>query len=287
MIDAIERFCIGFNKMYALQRFLHDKRGFIIIIQPKNWHWQVRAHENLVDNLHFLLLVHHGKVQAQINVRSGMGVAVRLRAKEHRDKDLASVSQFLKTLFHYLKIPIRFHRLLSRSISYRCPLLRLRRNCSRMIAFLNWFSILSNISRHGNFPAFWVIIGLDIIRKNGIFDSWKNQIPLNQESLPKKNQKGQSMSKLPKTIRTALSKEARDWDRSIAKESPTKVMQLIEAAEPFEISRPPRQPVSLRVDPFDLAMLKRLARQKGLPHTQLMAMWLHERIEQEKREDGE
>jgi hypothetical protein len=91
-----------------------------------------------------------------------------------------------------------------------------------------------------------------------------------------------NMSKLPKTIKTALSKEARDWDRSIAKESPNKAEQLLERAEPFEVSRPPGQPVSLRVDPFDLAMLNRLARQKGLPHTQLMAMWLHERIEQEK-----
>jgi len=94
-------------------------------------------------------------------------------------------------------------------------------------------------------------------------------------------------SKLPKTIRTALKKEARDWESSIAKESPTKVEQLLEHAEPFEISRPPRQPVSLRVDPFDLAMLKRLARQRGLPHTQLMAMWLHERIEREKRGERE
>jgi hypothetical protein len=95
------------------------------------------------------------------------------------------------------------------------------------------------------------------------------------------------MSKLPKTIRNTLIKESRDWDALIAKESSAKVEQLLERAKPFEVSRPPRQPVSLRVDPFDLAMLKRLARQKGLPHTQLMAMWLHERIEQEKREDGE
>ena len=29
-------------------------------------------------------------------------------------------------------------------------------------------------------------------------------------------------------------------------------------------------------------MVKRLARKKGVPHTQLMAAWLHERIEQEK-----
>jgi hypothetical protein len=36
------------------------------------------------------------------------------------------------------------------------------------------------------------------------------------------------------------------------------------------------------LDPFDLAMLKRIARQKGLPFTQLMSLWLHEKIEQEK-----
>jgi hypothetical protein len=95
------------------------------------------------------------------------------------------------------------------------------------------------------------------------------------------------MSKLPKSIRKYLSKESHDWDASIAGESSTTVEQLLERAESFEISRPPRQPVSLRVDPFDLAMLKRLARQKGLPHTQLMAMWLHERIEQEKRGERE
>jgi hypothetical protein len=118
--------------------------------------------------------------------------------------------------------------------------------------------------------------------RNGV-----SNVNLNQESLPKKNQKGQNMSKLPKRMRNLLNKEARDWDASIAKESPAKVRQLLETAEPFDASRPPRQPVSLRIDPFDLALLKRLARQKGLPHTQLMAMWLHERIELEKSAQGE
>jgi len=32
-------------------------------------------------------------------------------------------------------------------------------------------------------------------------------------------------------------------------------------------------------------MIKRLARKKGVPHTQLMAMWLHERIERAKSLD--
>jgi hypothetical protein len=94
------------------------------------------------------------------------------------------------------------------------------------------------------------------------------------------------MSKLPKRIRRRLVQEAREWDASLAKETPAVSEGLLEHAKPFEIPRPPRQPVSLRLDPFDLAMLKRLARKRGLPHTQLMAMWLHERIEREKGEEG-
>jgi len=31
-------------------------------------------------------------------------------------------------------------------------------------------------------------------------------------------------------------------------------------------------------------MLKRIARRKGIPFTQLMSIWLHEKIEQEKME---
>lgn len=94
------------------------------------------------------------------------------------------------------------------------------------------------------------------------------------------------MSRLPKEIREKLKKEARDWDAAIAGETPAETEALLKDAKPFEVSRPPRRPVSVRMDSFDLAMLKRLARKKGLPPSQLMAMWLHERIEQEKRELG-
>jgi hypothetical protein len=41
-------------------------------------------------------------------------------------------------------------------------------------------------------------------------------------------------------------------------------------------------PVSLCPDPFDISLVKGLARKKGVPHTQLMAIWPHERIGQEK-----
>lgn len=90
------------------------------------------------------------------------------------------------------------------------------------------------------------------------------------------------MSKLTPTIRKRLNEEAREWDAAIHGESSQEVEELLEKAEPFESTRPVRRSVSLRLDPFDIALLKRIARTKGIPYTQLMAMWLHERIEQEK-----
>ena len=91
------------------------------------------------------------------------------------------------------------------------------------------------------------------------------------------------MSRLPKKIRNKLKKEAKEWDATIAKESPEQVQRLLDEAELFKVPRPPRQPVSIRLDPFDISIVKRLAREKGIPHTQLIAIWLHERIEQEKK----
>ncbi len=91
------------------------------------------------------------------------------------------------------------------------------------------------------------------------------------------------MSRLPKKIRNGLTKEAIQWDTAISGESPEQIQELLNDAEPFKVPRPARQPVSLRMDPFDISMVKRLARKKGVPYTQLMAMWLRERIEREKR----
>ena len=90
------------------------------------------------------------------------------------------------------------------------------------------------------------------------------------------------MSKLPKKTRNSLQKEAIQWDAAISGESPDEIQELLHDAEPFKVPRPARQPVSIRMDPFDISMIKRLARKKGVPHTQLMAMWLRERIEREK-----
>ena len=91
------------------------------------------------------------------------------------------------------------------------------------------------------------------------------------------------MSRLPKEIRNNLRKEAKEWDSIIAGESPEQVQKLLDKAEAFKVPRPARQPVSLRLDPFDVSMVKRLAHKKGIPHTQLMAIWLHEKIDQEKK----
>ncbi len=91
------------------------------------------------------------------------------------------------------------------------------------------------------------------------------------------------MSRLPKKTRNSLKKEAIQWNTAISGESSEQIQELLNDAEPFKVPRPARQPVSLRMDPFDISMVKRLARKKGVPHTQLMAMWLRERIEREKR----
>ena len=91
------------------------------------------------------------------------------------------------------------------------------------------------------------------------------------------------MSKLSKKERNRLKEEAARWETAIQEESPERIQALLDEAEPFKVPRPARQPVSLRMDPFDISMIKLGARKKGVPHTQLMAMWLHERIEKEKR----
>jgi len=94
------------------------------------------------------------------------------------------------------------------------------------------------------------------------------------------------MKKIPQKIRKKLKSEAKLWDASIPQEKPEEVAKLIEKADLFVAYRPPRQPVSIRLDPFDLALLKRIARNKGIPFTQLMSMWLHEKVEEEKIRAG-
>ena len=90
------------------------------------------------------------------------------------------------------------------------------------------------------------------------------------------------MSKVPEKIRKNLKQEARRWDATVAREKPERAWKLLSRAEPFVAMRPPRQPVSLRLDPRDLSMVKRIARRKGIPFTQLVSMWVHEKVAREE-----
>ena len=62
------------------------------------------------------------------------------------------------------------------------------------------------------------------------------------------------MSRLPKEIRNSLKEEAKEWDITIAGESPEQVQKLLDEAETFKVPRPARHPVSLGLDPFDISL---------------------------------
>lgn len=78
-----------------------------------------------------------------------------------------------------------------------------------------------------------------------------------------------------------LRKEAVTWDRATARESEGKAAAQLDRAEVFKLSRPAREPISVRLDPQDIFLLKRLARRKGVPYIQLLAQWVHEQIVEE------
>lgn len=93
--------------------------------------------------------------------------------------------------------------------------------------------------------------------------------------------RGMKTSGLPDRITQMLRKEAVTWDRPTARESEAIVTSQIEKAEVFRLSRPAREPVSVRLDPQDIFLLKRLARRNGVPYSQLLAQWVHEQIVKE------
>jgi len=66
------------------------------------------------------------------------------------------------------------------------------------------------------------------------------------------------MSRLTKEIRNNLKAESKEWESIIAKESPDQVQKLLDKAETFKVPCPARQPVSLRLDPFDVSMVNAL-----------------------------
>ncbi len=88
-------------------------------------------------------------------------------------------------------------------------------------------------------------------------------------------------SRLSDKIIQTLRKKAQTWDRARFLESNTEVTAELERAEVFAVSRPAREPVSVRLDPQDIFLLKRLARRQGIPYSQLLAQWVHERVVKE------
>ena len=88
-------------------------------------------------------------------------------------------------------------------------------------------------------------------------------------------------SRLTDKIIQRLRKEAQAWDRARVLESEAQVTAALERAEVFAVSRPAREPVSVRLDPQDIFLLKRLARRQGVPYSQLVAQWVHERVTKE------
>ena len=90
-----------------------------------------------------------------------------------------------------------------------------------------------------------------------------------------------STSRLPARIVQRLRKEALAWDRARTAESDREAAARLDEAEVFTVSRPAREPVSVRLDPQDIFLVKRLARRKGIPSSQLLGLWIHERVVRE------
>ena len=90
-------------------------------------------------------------------------------------------------------------------------------------------------------------------------------------------------SRLPDKIVQRLRKEATSWTRARGRESEAAVIKELEKADVFAVGRPPREPMSVRLDPQDIFLLKRLARRRGIAHSQLIAQWVHERVVRETR----
>ena len=90
-------------------------------------------------------------------------------------------------------------------------------------------------------------------------------------------------SRLPEKIVKRLRNEARAWDQTRAAESDRDAARALEKTPVFVMSRVAREPVSVRLDPTDIFLVRRLARRKGVPSAQLLALWVHERVAAETK----
>jgi len=86
---------------------------------------------------------------------------------------------------------------------------------------------------------------------------------------------------LPEKLRKSLKTEALEWEKKARRETDEEDGKRMESAEFFSVPRPPRRPVSVRLDLGDISLLKRYARRRGIPYSQLISQWLHERLKSE------
>lgn len=85
-------------------------------------------------------------------------------------------------------------------------------------------------------------------------------------------------TRLPEKLKKSLKTEALEWEKRAWKETEEAVSKRMESAEYFNVLRPPRRPVSVRLNIGDISLLKRSARRRGVSYSQLISQWLHERL---------
>ena len=92
-----------------------------------------------------------------------------------------------------------------------------------------------------------------------------------------------NIKSLPEKMRKDLEVEALEWEENARRETEEAISKEIEGSELFSVPRPPRRPVSVRLDIRDISLLKRLSRRRGITYSQLIVQWLHERLDAEYR----
>src|SRR5712692_4064233 len=80
--------------------------------------------------------------------------------------------------------------------------------------------------------------------------------------------------------RRALTDEAKQWDRLNDED----LVQIFDEGEPVQVRfrRPPPKTLTIALDPQILNRLKRVARRKQVGPKDLVAMWVAERLSQER-----
>ncbi len=75
-----------------------------------------------------------------------------------------------------------------------------------------------------------------------------------------------------------MKNEAKYWDNILKTETIDEFEKDLKKAKTFTAVRPPKVNITLRIEPLDLMLIKRKARQLGLPHSQLIASIVHQEL---------